>query len=152
MREIYRTIASALIFSKDNKLLLGRKDPNAGGVYPNCWHIPWWWVEEGENLLDAVKREVLEEVWLDISECEPVFLSDFVEQWISEKTLSTGEKVVCHMKFNRFKVLLSENAEDIELTLWDDLVEVQWFSAAEAMKIQHVPWGKELLQNIWFLQ
>jgi hypothetical protein len=40
MREIERTIVSALIFSQDGKLLMGKKDPAKGGVYPDCWHIP----------------------------------------------------------------------------------------------------------------
>ena len=33
MRTIHRTIVSALIFSKDGKLLMGMKDPKDGGVY-----------------------------------------------------------------------------------------------------------------------
>lgn len=40
MREIERQIVSALIFSKDGKLFQGMKDPNKGGVYSDCWHIP----------------------------------------------------------------------------------------------------------------
>jgi hypothetical protein len=40
MRTIQRTIAAALLFSQDNKLLLGKKDPKSGGVYVNYRHLP----------------------------------------------------------------------------------------------------------------
>jgi len=67
MREIQRTIVSALIFSKDGKLLMGKKNPAKGGVYPDCWHIPGGGVEEKETLEQALKREVQEEVGINIS-------------------------------------------------------------------------------------
>lgn len=62
MRKIKREIVSALLFSKDNKLLMGKKDPTKGGVYPDCWHLPGGGVDDGESLVDALKREVIEEV------------------------------------------------------------------------------------------
>ncbi|MEI8090766.1 MAG: hypothetical protein WCG98_00445 [bacterium] len=46
MREIHRTIVSAVIFSKDGKLLMGKKDPNAGGVYSQYRHFPGGGVDE----------------------------------------------------------------------------------------------------------
>jgi len=40
MRTINRDIVSAVILSKDFKILLGKKDPSKGGVYASSWHIP----------------------------------------------------------------------------------------------------------------
>lgn len=152
MREIYRIIASALIFSKDSKLLLWKKDPKGGGVYLNYWHIPWWGVDEGETLEQAVIREVKEEVWLNINETMLEKIP-FVETGSSEKILkNTKEKVICHMEFHRFKVDLPLNADEIQIFLWDDLVEVKWFDSKEILTIEQVPWGEELLRKIWFIK
>ena len=118
MREIQRTIVSALIFSKDNKILMGRKDPAKGGVYADCWHIPGGGVEEGQTFEDALKREVLEEVGLDITPYEIIPLP-YVDKGVAEKTLKdTGEKVLCHMEFNRFKIVINDKvADEIKLQL-----------------------------------
>jgi ADP-ribose pyrophosphatase YjhB (NUDIX family) len=56
MRTIHRTIVSALIYSNDGKLLMGKKDPAKGGVYNDCWHIPGGGIEEGEGKIEALTR------------------------------------------------------------------------------------------------
>jgi hypothetical protein len=37
MKIIHRDIASALIFSKDGKLLMGMKESKSGCLYADCW-------------------------------------------------------------------------------------------------------------------
>ena len=56
--------AGAFLFSKDNKLLLGRSI--RGGVYPDCWIVPGGGVEPDETNLDTLKRETKEETGIDI--------------------------------------------------------------------------------------
>ena len=151
MREIKRTIASALIFSKDKKLLMGRKDPSQGGVYSDCWHIPGGGLEEGETHKAAVIREVQEEIGLDISAC-PLEQLPHTGSGVSEKILKeSGEKVLCHMEFNRFRIVLDKNAENIQLKLTDDLVEVRWFSIEELPNVKQVPGGKEFFQKLGYI-
>lgn len=148
MREIHRTIVSGLIFSKDNKLLMGKKDPTKGGVYPDCWHIPGGGVDEGESLKEAFKREISEEVGIDVSpyKITPITYSN---KGSSEKTLKTGEKVICHMDFNYFKVIIDDRmAEEIKTKLNDDLVRINWFRKDELLKIKQIPGGKEFFQKI----
>ncbi len=116
MREIHRVIVSALIFSKDGKLLMGLKDPSKGGVYPDAWHIPGGGVEEGETLQMALEREVLEEVGLSVEGSTMVQL-ETKRSGSSEKTLKeSGERVLCHMEFNYFEVHLAQDADEIMLT------------------------------------
>lgn len=151
LREIHRTIVSALIWSKDKKIVLWRKDPKWGGVYVEYWHIPWWWVHDWETLAAAVVREVYEEIGLDISSYELTLLP-YTDAWVSEKTLKeTWEKVSCHMEFNRFEVHLDKNADDIPLSLWDDLVEVKRFDTEELTTIDQVPWWREFFQKMWYI-
>lgn len=135
---------SAFVFSKDGKLLMGKKDPSKGGVYPNVWHIPGGGVDEGEDLLEAIIREVQEEVGIDITSHAPALLHQ-KGSGVSEKLLKdTGEKVLCYMEFNRFEVHINDKmADEIEVRLGDDLVSVQWFDREELQHVEQIPGGRE---------
>ena len=151
MREIQRTIVSALIFSKDGKLLMGKKNPAKGGVYSDCWHIPGGGVDGGETFEQALKREVQEEVGIDISPYRIVPVP-FVGSGIAEKTLKTGEMVLCRMKFNRFEVYINDkNAEEIKLRPKSDLVEIKWFSAEDLSNVKQIPGGREFFQQAGYI-
>ena len=152
MKEIQRTIVSAIIFSKDGKLLMGRKDPEGGGVYPDSWHIPGGGVENGETLEQALAREVKEEVGIDIFQCR-IFHIPGVGHGDAEKTIKeTGKKVLCHMEFNRFEVYVDDkNADEINVKLSDDLVEVRWFSKEELPTVKQIPGGKEFFQEMGYM-
>lgn len=146
MREIQRQIASALIFSSDGKLLMGKKDPNKGGVYSDCWHIPGGGIDDGEDMKSALIREVLEETGLVVT--NPVLVDD-LGKGDSEKTLKdTGEKVVCHMCFNVFKITLEKQASKIELVPTDDLVELKWFDKEELKDVKLTPPSIELFKRL----
>ena len=151
MREIEREIASALVFSKDQKLLMGKKDPKAGGVYPDCWHIPGGGVDEGETLEQAMIREVKEEVGLDISDYQIEKVSDN-EYGRSEKKLQTGEIVIVNMHFNVFRVDISDKvASEIRVILNDDLVEYRWFEQNEFASIKQMDAGVRLFRKLGFI-
>jgi 8-oxo-dGTP pyrophosphatase MutT (NUDIX family) len=126
MKTIHRDIVSALIFSKDGKLLMGMKDPQGGGVYADCWHIPGGGVDGGEPQLEALRREILEEVGIDTNSCR-VTLADDVGVGEAEKILKdTGETVICKMKFYVYRVDVNKNAADIEVQPNDDLATLAW--------------------------
>jgi 8-oxo-dGTP pyrophosphatase MutT (NUDIX family) len=152
MREIERKIASAIIFSKDHKILMGKKDPAKGGVFSDCWHIPGGGIDEGETLEQALKREVLEETGIDIS-LYKAKLIPIANSGIAEKTLKTGEKVLCHMEFNVFEVNINDkNAEDIILNPTDDLVEMRWFGSEELENVKQIPGGKEFFIKAGYIK
>jgi 8-oxo-dGTP pyrophosphatase MutT (NUDIX family) len=151
MREIQRKIVSAIIISKDNKFLMGKKDPAKGGVYSDCWHIPGGGVDENETFEEAIKREVMEEVGIDISpyNLEPI---KFVGSGSAEKTLKTGEKVLCHMEFNRFEIRIEDKlAEEITIRPSDDLVEMRWIDAEGLPYIKQIPGGKEFFAQAGYI-
>ena len=152
MREIFRTIVSALIWSKDGKILMGKKDPKQGGVYLDCWHIPGGGVEKGEIFENALKREVLEETGLDVKHynIKPVF---FVGHGESEKVLKeTEEKVLCKMEFNRFEIFLDQDAGDVVLKPSDDLVEMRWFTKKELKTVKQIPGGREFFVEMGYIK
>jgi len=153
MRTITRTIVSAIIFSKDSKMLMGRKDPAKGGVYPDAWHIPGGGIDEGETLEDALIREVEEEVGINIRPY-PIKHIPFVGRGEAEKTLKeTGERMLCQMEFNRFEIHIDDKvADEITTTLNDDLVEVRWFDRDELATITHIPGGKEFFVEMGYME
>ncbi|HET7302528.1 MAG TPA: NUDIX hydrolase [Candidatus Saccharimonadales bacterium] len=126
MKTIQREIVSGLIFSKDGKLLMGMKDPKHGGVYPDCWHIPGGGVETDETKEQALQREILEETGIDISSAK-VSLADDQGSGQTEKVLKeTGERVLCTMRFNVYRIDLDTSAEETPLNPSDDLPTLEW--------------------------
>lgn len=152
MREIKRQIVSALIFSKDGKLFQGMKDPNKGGVYSDCWHIPGGGIEEGENKKSALIREVQEETGIDIS-LYTIELVDDIGRGESEKTLKdSGEKVLCKMTFSVYKVVISDkDADEIPISLNDDLIKYQWVNLTDLKTIKLTPPSIALFTRLGYL-
>jgi len=148
MKTIYRTIVSALIFSKDGKLLMGMKDPKDGGVYADCWHIPGGGVDEGETKEQALRREILEEVGVDIASCK-VALVDDQGTGETEKTLKdTGEEVFCKMQFNVYRVDIDQNADKIKTELSDDLVKLAWVDLTDLNNYKLTPPSVALFKRL----
>lgn len=140
MKTIHRDIVSALIFSKDGKLFQGKKDPKSGGVYLDCWHIPGGGVDEGEDMLAALKREILEETGIDIS---PYAIELIDDQGSGESETfwkETGERVLCKMRFYVYRVVIADkNASEIAVSLDDDLAEFQWTDPSEFAMLKLTP-------------
>ncbi len=128
MRTISRDIVGAFIFSKDEKILLGKSI--SGGVYKDCWIVPGGGIDVGESQIGALKREVLEEVGIDISNSK-IQLIDGALTGESEKVLrDTNEKVLVKMTFYNYQVIMAENASEITIACEDDLADGEWFSAS----------------------
>ena len=152
MRTIKRKIVSAVIFSKDGKILMGKKDPKKGGVYPNVWHIPGGGIKDEETMEQALFREISEEVGIDIKQY-PIKKIEIIGYGTTEKTLKdTGEKVMCEMEFNRFEIHINDKVSDaIILSLNDDLVEAKWFSKNELANVKQIPGGKEFFEKMGYM-
>lgn len=153
MRTIHREIATAIIFSKDGRLLQGRKDAKAGGVYADgYWHIPGGGVHDRETKEQALIREIKEEVGLDISRCI-IKLVDDAGHGSSEKVLKqTGEKVLCIMHFNAYRIDLPMNAADTHVVPGDDIVEYRWTDIkTELANLKITPPSVELFKRLGYL-
>lgn len=152
MKIIHRDIVSALIFSKDNKLLMGMKDPKSGGVYADCWHIPGGGVDENETQEQALRREMLEEVDIDIADCKVSLADDQGSGEIEKILKDTGEKVLCKMKFYVYRVDVDKNADEIKVDPSDDLVKLEWVDLAALGGYKLTPPSITLFERLRYLK
>lgn len=151
MKSINRQIASALLVSSDNRLFMGMKDPKKGGVYSDCWHIPGGGTEEGEDLESALKREIFEEVGIDISHFK-IKLIDDKGKGESIKQLKNGETVMCYMQFNVFRVDIPKKSDEIIVKLTDDLVKYVWVDIDKLSNYKLTPPSTILFKRIGWLK
>jgi len=107
-----RVIVSAII-EKNGKFLFGKKPQNIG-PYPNTWHLLGGGIKQGESIIDAVKREVLEESGIEITDTEPI---SFDEDWELNK-----HGIKTHYIFLVFKAKYKSG----ELKPKDDITELKW--------------------------
>ena len=149
MRTIERDIVGAFIFSADNKVLLGHN--KKGGVYQNQLVVPGGGIERGEPRLDALKRETLEEIGIDISDATITEISG-VSVGESEKTLrETGERVIVKMRFYDFQVQLNSESKETALRFEDDYAEAAWYTPEELTEAEMGPATKATLQKLNFI-
>lgn len=152
MRTIKREIVAAMIFSKDGKLLMVQKNPAGGGVYIDCWHIPGGGIDDSETKIQALLREVKEEVGLEVDANE-VKLVDDEGKGKSEKTIKgTNEKVIVEMHFNVYKITIKDKTSDnINVILEDELIKYNWFSLDEFKNIKLTPPSVTLFTKLGYL-
>jgi 8-oxo-dGTP pyrophosphatase MutT (NUDIX family) len=150
VREITRDIAGGLILSADGKVLLGQNVK--GGVHDDKWVIPGGGIDEGESQADALKREMLEEIGLDISDGQ-ITPFEVAFTGSAEKTLrETGERVMVNMTFYDSVIRLAQNAEDISLRCEDDFDKARFFSKEELSGLLIAPFTLRRLEEAGLIQ
>ena len=131
MREIKREIVGGFLISADGKILLGHNVK--GGVFEDAWVVPGGGMEEGETKEQTLRREMLEEVGIDVADGRILQL-DGVPTGSSEKTLrDTGERAIVHMNFNDLVVRFDRPASDIAIHCDDDFEAARWFAPEELL-------------------
>lgn len=152
MRSISRNIVSAVILSKDNKILLGKKDPEKGGVYSDCWHIPGGGIYPNETKEEGLIREVREEVGIDITKHEVSLLDDKGTGESKKTPKDKGEEVLCKMKFFVYLVKVDKESSYINVSLNDDLVEYIWINKDRIDEFKLTPPSGELFTRLGWIK
>ena len=93
-----RLIVVPVIKDETGRVLLC-KMPEDRGVFPGQWGLAGGGVEAGERIHDALRREVMEELGVSITEYRPLFFKD----GLHEKTFPNGERRPIYMVFLIFE-------------------------------------------------
>lgn len=121
-RRVHRTVVVGLVWNRCERLLLCRMSPRRG-VFPGQWGLPGGGVEPEESIEQALRRELREEIGIEVGEVRPALFKDGVH----DKTLANGERVRLYMIF----LLFHCRALDERLTLGDELIDCQWVRREE---------------------
>ena len=115
--DTWRIIVVAVIQNSAGEYLICKK-PSRRGVFPGQWAIPGGGIEPGERMLDALRREVREEVGLEIQAIQPLFFKDGEYP----KLYPDGSRQDVYMIF----LLFSCRAESEAVRLGEEFEEFAW--------------------------
>lgn len=110
------------LLERDEKILLvreaQRKGPDNGK-----WNHPAGWIDVGENLIEAVKREVLEESGFSFTPKYLLGIYSLVRKDIEKELGATPHAIKI--------IFIGDISETQGGTLEDDVTEARWFSPEE---------------------
>jgi nucleoside triphosphatase len=92
-----RTIVVGLVRNARGELLLCRMSDDRG-VFPGKWGLTGGGIEPGETMEEALRRELFEEVGLEVADIRPAFFKDGEY----EKTFADGSTAEVYMIFLLF--------------------------------------------------
>lgn len=117
-----RIIVSSLIKCKDKYLFI--KQDKEGGAYQNCLHLVGGGLEDNETLEEAIKREVMEEVHIQLERVLPFDFDSDIVMYKGEMT---------HLIFLRFTAEIQEFAGYPD----SDAKEIVWLKKDEILNYRH---------------
>lgn len=135
IKEFY--FAQKAFIVKDGKLLLIKKsgsDPNQA----NKWEVPGGRMKFGEEIEDHIKREVYEEVGLEVDPAEPFF----IWQWQIDRKNQNGDDVrmqivavarICHCKSGNISFEKHEEDDYIANYAWVDFKDIKTYDVIKNM-------------------
>ncbi len=103
-----RIIVVGVVYNQLGEILICKMPPTRG-VFPGQWGLPGGGLEAGETLEMALRRELREEIGIEVTEIQPLFFTD--GQYI--KTFPGGDQQEIYMIFLVFCCLAC--SEEIKL-------------------------------------
>jgi len=126
------------IILHDGKILILRRSPTSRRR-PLQWGLVGGFLENNEELIAGIVREVFEESGMKVSNPNPVFAKTELRSWIEDDTKNQENVIYI------FYLVKSETAE---VVLSSEHVEFKWMTLEEALNELEYPLHKEVLQYI----
>lgn len=130
-----KRIARCILQNKEWKIILVRHK------WKNIWVMPWWHIENKENIYDAIKREIKEELWISIKIM-------WKKLWLELKNVKemplpiTIYKIdYINKKWKKEKrleyIFLAKIKSDIIKTQIEEIEEYKWFEKCEIEELKN---------------
>jgi len=100
----HRTIVVGLVWNRRRELLLC-KMTEGRGVFPGQWGFPGGGIESGEQMTDALHRELSEELGIEIDNPVPTLFKDCLHS----KTFATGSVRMVYTRIPQIEVQIRHN-------------------------------------------
>ena len=113
-----RLVVVPIVRDEHERILLCKMPPDRG-VFPNKWGLPGGGVEPGEQMYQALEREIREELGVSLLDAKPLFFKD----GLHKKTFSDGSKREIYMVFLLFECRISSTET---ICLNDEFCEYAW--------------------------
>ena len=137
-----RLIAVPLVVDEARRVLLCRMAPDRG-VFPGQWALPGGGVEPGERIDEALRREVREELGVELASYRPLLFKDAR----LDKRFPDGSSRSLHMVFLVYECTLADPA----ITLNEEFSEAGWFSLGELSTLELNELTRDTLARAGFL-
>ena len=134
-----RIIATGLVWNSQNELLLC-KMPNNRGVFPDQWGLPGGGIEPNEKMEDGLRRELREELRIEVRDIKPAFFKDGQHM----KSFPDGSKREIYMIFLLFHCMaIQEN-----ISLNEEFTEYKWVREDDLPGLEMNPETIDTLKRI----
>ncbi|NPA95332.1 MAG: NUDIX hydrolase [Thermodesulfobacteria bacterium] len=127
-------VGVAVVSDKGRILMIKRGKPPAEGM----WSVPGGTIELGETVMEAARREVLEETSLD---CSPYAVYDAIDAIYRDE----DQKI----RFHYVILYVAATCEERPPVARDDATEAEWFTLEEIRKLPTPGRTCSLLEKIF---
>jgi 8-oxo-dGTP pyrophosphatase MutT (NUDIX family) len=97
----------AAVISLESRYLLQHREDRLGVSYPNCWGLFGGACEDGESAAEALRRELLEELNLEVTSYEPLLTCTY-DLWFEDRRTRKAFFNVEITKAQAGKIVLGE--------------------------------------------
>ena len=124
MKERYQRVVAAAFIQKGDRILIAKRSPKAK-VFPGMYELPGGKIEFGETPEEALKREIKEELDVEVEVFEPYHVFSYIAHEGSAHYVEIA--FICELK---------ESEGNIRMLDHDD---IQWVTREELEKFEMSP-------------